>query len=152
MGLSVLTGNDTIILNNRTFSDFAEQTIAELTYPNELATVKTGKNGNSIYAQNEMGRLAELAMRIIRGSSDDKFMLNILAQQMNNFAGFSLITGSLIKKLGDGVGNINNDKYLLSGGIVMKAVPAKTNVEGDTEASVSIWTLRFSNAIRVIGS
>ena len=55
-----------------------------------------------------------------------------------------------IKKLGDGQGNILSDIYVLSGGIFMKQVEGKSNVEGDTEQSVAIYMMKFSNAPRAL--
>ena len=42
-----LTGNDTVIVFDRVFTDFADGDFFTFTYPNELASAKTGKNGNS---------------------------------------------------------------------------------------------------------
>lgn len=145
-----LTGSDSLSINNRILADFADADIAALTFPNDIAAVKTGKNGNSIYALNETGRQCVLTLRLIRGSSDDKFLNGLMAQQKNNFAGFVLMTGEFVKKAGDGQGSITSDVYLLSGGIFQKQVEAKSNSEGDTEQSVSIYTLTFSNSPRAI--
>ena len=68
-----------------------------------------------------------------------------------NFAGFILMTGEFIKKIGDGTGNITNDTYVMAGGIFTKQVEGKSSVEGDTEQSVSIYTLNYSNSPRAIG-
>lgn len=146
-----MSGNDTIIINSRTFADFADTNVVELTFPNDIANVKTGKNGNSIYGLNESGRQCEVKIRVVRGSSDDKFMNALLSQQQLNFAGFTLVIGTFVKKIGDGAGNITSDTYVLSGGVFTKQVEGKSNVEGDTEQSVSIYTLKFSNAPRAIG-
>jgi hypothetical protein len=145
-----MSGADSLIINNRILADFADGNYGELTFPNEIASVKTGKNGNSIYALNETGRQSELKIRLIRGSSDDKFMNGLIANQQANFAGFVLMIGQLIKKIGDGLGNVGNDTYLMSGGIFTKQVEAKANAEGDSEQSVSIYTIKFSNNPRVI--
>ncbi len=77
-------------------------------------------------------------------------MNGLLAQQQNNFAGWPLAIGEFVKKLGDGLGNITSDTYVLSGGVFTKQVEAKMNVEGDTEQSVSIYTMKFSNSPRAI--
>lgn len=144
------SGNDTVSINNRILTDFADENVAELTFPNDVATVKTGKNGNSIYGLNESGKVSELLLRIIRASSDDKFLNGLLALQNGNFAGFPLMIGQFIKKIGDGKGNITNDIYVLSGGVFKKMVPGKSNVGGETEQSISIYTLTFSNSPRAI--
>ncbi len=145
-----LSGSDTIKINDRILSDLADTDVVAMTFPNDIANVKTGKNGNSIYGLNESGKQCELVIRVQRGSADDKFLNNLLAQQQANFAGFILMIGEFVKRLGDGLGVVASDTYILSGGIFMKAVEAKSNVEGDTEQSISIYHMKFSNAPRVI--
>lgn len=150
MSTVAMSGSDTININNRVFADLADGDCVTLDFPNDIAQVKTGKNGNSIYGLNETGRQCELKIRLIRGSADDKFMNGLLAQQQANFAGFVLMIGQFIKKLGNGAGNIASDTYIVSGGVFTKQVEAKMNVEGDTAQSVSEYSLKFSNAPRVI--
>lgn len=150
MSTVAMSGSDTININNRVFADLADGDCVTLDFPNDIAQVKTGKNGNSIYGLNETGRQSEVKIRVIRGSSDDKFLNGLLAQQQANFAGFVLMIGQFIKKLGDGAGNIASDTYIMSGGVFTKQVPGKNNVEGDTEQSVSVYTIKFSNSPRVI--
>lgn len=146
-----LTGNDTLKLRDRVFADFADADFAALSFPNEIAAVKTGKDGNSIYALNETGRQAELVVRVLRGSSDDKFLQNVLAEQKNDFSGFVLLEGELVKRVGDGQGNITTDTYLLTGGVFTKNVEVKSNAEGDTEQSVAVYTIMFGNNSRTLG-
>lgn len=145
-----MSGNDTIVINGYVFTALAKDDVAELSFPNEVANVSTGKNGNSIYGLNESGNQADFKLRLLRGSADDKFLNGLLAQQMNNFAGFPLMTGQFTKKIGDGLGNITSDVYITSGGIFTKRPEAKSNVAGDTEQSVTLWELRFANAPRAI--
>lgn len=147
---NAMTGSDSASINGRILNDLADQNAVELTFPNEIASVKTGKNGNSIYSLNETGRQAEVKLRIIRGSADDKFMNGLMAQQQANFNAFPLMFGEFIKKIGDGTGAVGSDKYLMGGGIFSKLVEGKMNVEGESEQSVSIYTLKFANAPRVI--
>lgn len=150
MATVALSGSDTAIINNRILADLADGNAVELTYPNEIANVKTGKNGNSIYGLNETGRQCEVKIRLIRGSADDKYMNGLLTQQQANFAGTTLAIGEFIKKIGDGAGSVNSDTYILSGGIFTKQIEAKMNVEGDSEQSVSIYSMKFANAPRVV--
>lgn len=145
-----MSGNDTVVVLGRPLTDFGDGNVVELTYPNEIAAVKTGKNGNSIYSLNESGNQADVKIRLIRGSGDDKFLNGVLAQQMNNFAGFPLMPASFTKKVGDGRGNITNDVYVCSGGIFVKRVEANSNVEGDSEQSLAIYELKFANSPRAI--
>jgi hypothetical protein len=151
MSTVALSGSDVTMINNRILADLGSGDCVMLTYPTEIANVKTGKNGNSIYGLNETGKQCECVIRVIRGSSDDKFLNNLLSQQNANFAGTVLMIGNFIKKLGDGAGNITNDTYVMSGGVFTKFVEGKNNVEGDTDQSESVYTLKFSNAPRAIG-
>lgn len=145
-----LSGSDTINLNNRVLADLADGNCVELTFPNDIANVKTGKNGNSIYGLNESGKQCEVKVRVLRASDDDKFLNGLLVQQQANFAGTILLIGQFVKKIGDGTGAITSDTYVMSGGVFTKQVEGKNNVEGDTEQSVSIYTMKFSNAPRAI--
>lgn len=143
-----LTGNDTFVLNGRVLTNFADADNATATFPNDIANVKTGKNGNAIFAENKMGLQCETILRIIRGSPDDIFLNGILATQLADFAAFVLMTGQFIKRIGDGIGDVANDTYLLAGGVFVKQPEAKSNAEGDTEQSLTIWHLKFSNVSR----
>ena len=151
MNVIAMSGNDSVIINNRILADFADGEIASIRFSGEIASMRTGKNNNSIYAINNSGRQAEVNIRVIRGGADDKFLNNLLNTQNNNFAGFALMNGEFVKKIGDGKGNITSDTYIMAGGIFTKFVEAKSNTEGDTEQSVAIYTLRFSNGPRTIG-
>lgn len=152
MGQSLsLTGNDTLKLRDRVFADFADGDYATLTFPNDIAALKTGKDGNTIYALNETGRQCELVIRVLRGSSDDKFLQNILAEQKNDFSGFVTLEGELVKRVGDGQGNITADTYLVTGGVFTKNVEVKSSAEGDTDQSVAVYTIHFGNNSRTIG-
>lgn len=150
MSTVALSGDDTITLNGTVLSDLADGNCAELTFPTDIANVKTGKNGNSIYGLNESGKQCEVKLRIVRGSGDDKLLNNLLAQQQANFAGTVLLQGQFIKKLGNGQGNITSDTYIMSGGVFVKQIEAKTNTEGETDQSVAMYALKFSNAPRVL--
>ena len=69
----------------------------------------------------------------------------------NDFSGYILLNGEFIKKIGDGQGNITNDTYLCTGGVLSKQVEAKSSAEGDTEQSVSVYTIRFAVCERTLG-
>lgn len=150
MSAATLSGSDTITINNSVLSDLADGNCVEMTFPSDIANVKTGKNGNSIYGLNETGKQCEVKLRVLRGSNDDKFLNNLLVQQQANFPGTVLMIGQFIKKLGDGNGNITSDTYVMSGGVFTKIPEAKSNVEGETEQSVAMYTMKFSNAPRAL--
>ncbi len=146
----VLSGQDSLVLDGNIFNDFADASPVEVDFPNDIATVKIGKNGNAIFSLNEMGRQADMKVRVLRGTADDKFLQGRMSSQRLDFAGFTLLSGQFVKKLGDGASNIASDTYILGGGVFVKQIPGKMNVEGDTEQSVSMYSLKFAKAIRVI--
>jgi hypothetical protein len=150
MASVALSGQDTIIINNQVLVGLADGNCVELTFPNDIANVKTGKNGNSIYGLNESGKQCEVKVRLLRGSSDDQFLNNLLVQQQANFAGTVLMIGEFIKKVGDGAGNITSDTYVMSGGVFTKQVEGKTNTEGEVDQSIAMYTLKFTNAPRAL--
>jgi hypothetical protein len=150
MSTVAMSGDDTILINGLSLSDLADGNCVELTFPNDISNVKTGKNGNSIYSLNFTGRQCEVKIRVVRGSADDKFLNNLLVQQLANFSGTVLMFGNFIKKIGDGQGNITSDTYIMSGGIFTKIPEAKTNAEGEAEQSVAMYTMKFSNSPRVL--
>lgn len=145
-----LSGSDTINVNNSILADLADGDCVDLVFPNDIASVKVGKNGNAIYGLNESGKVAEVTIRVLRGSFDDKLLNNLLSQQQENFAGAVLLIGEFIKKIGDGKGNITSDTYIMSGGVFSKQIPGKMNVEGDTNQSVAVYMIRYSKAVRVL--
>lgn len=146
-----ITGNDTILINDRVLRDLADGDAGNLTFPNDLTSMKIGKNGNSIININEMGKMAQLVLRVIKGSSDDKFLNGVLANYKLDPVSFTTMTGEVNKRIGDGSGNVSGEIYTLRTGVFLKEVETRTNVEGDTESSVSIYTMQFAAAPRTIG-
>lgn len=144
------SGQDTVVIAGRVLSDVADGDYFTFTYNNELATVKRGKGGNIILASNSMGLVAEAQARVIRGSADDKFLNTLLTQQTLDFASFPLMTGQFVKRVGDGKGNVTNDTYKAEAGIFNHQVDAKSNAEGDTDQSVSVYRFTFGTGLRAI--
>lgn len=145
-----LTGSDVIVIDGRVLNDLADQDAVTLTFPNDLAAVKASKNGNTIYAFNETGRLVECNVRVLLGSADDKFLNSRMQEMKNGFSDFILLTGSFVKRTGDGKGNISSAVYQISGGIFKKQIEAKTSAEGDAEQSVAVYMMTFGNGNRSI--
>lgn len=152
MGVIAMSGNDIFILNNRNITGFAVGKVSELTIPNNLADVKTGKNGNSIFSFINSGLICEFKAILIRGCADDVFFNSLLTQMKNNFSGFPLMFGQYIKKIGDGLGNVTSDTYNMSGGIFSKTTPAQSDTEGTPEQSQVEYMLKFANNPRTISS
>lgn len=150
MATASLTGADTITLDDRVFADFGDGNIATLTFPNELVGVKTGKNGNSIYALNETGKQLDAELRVLRGSPDDKFLNSKKLGMERDFPSFVLMSGEFVKRVGDGAGNVNREIYSVSGGVFSQSVDVISNVEGDTEQSIAVYRLKFTNAPKSI--
>lgn len=150
-GASVsLTGSDTIQIDSRILNDLADGDAVMLTFPNDLATVKASKNGNTIYAFNEMGRVTECTIRVLMGSADDKYLTSRMQEMINEFSDFILLTGVFTKRVGDGDGNISSEVYQFAGGIFKKQVDAKTSAEGDAEQSVAVYVIHFGSANKSI--
>ena len=145
-----LTGNDTTIINDRILSNLADGDAVTLDYPNNLVEIKKGKNGNVLYAFNATGEQTTTTIRVLKGSADDKFLNQELNTYRNNKAGYILLTSQFIKNIGDGAGNIANEIYNMTAGIVQKIPNTKENVEGDTEQAVSIYQIIFANTDRSI--
>jgi hypothetical protein len=150
MTLMTLTGEDTIILNEAVLTDLADGDVGTLDFPNDIMAMSTGKNKNTIFAKDESGCNAELVVRVPRGSSDDKRLNGLFQSQENNFTGFVLLSGAVVKRLGDGAGNITYDTYPLEAGMFRRAVDVASNVNGDTNQGVSIYTIRFALATRAL--
>jgi hypothetical protein len=146
-----LTGKDTIILDTRILSDLATGDVANLEFPNDLVDAKTGKNGNTIFAFNATGKVVNATIRVIRASADDQYLNSRLYQYLNDPPSFVAIEAEMVKRVGDAAGNIKNDTYQISGGLISKIPSVKENVEGDIEQAVSIWAIKFANSDRRIG-
>jgi hypothetical protein len=145
-----LTGNDVVKIDSRVFADLADGDAVNLDYANNVVEVKTGKNRNRIYAFNATGETVVATIRVIRGSSDDKFLNGKLVDYLSDSSLFTLMNAEFVKRVGDGLGNITNEIYKLEGGVVQKYPNVKTNVEGDTEQAVAEYTVIFSNTQRTL--
>ena len=148
MSVVSLTGKDSCIINGRVLRNFADGDTFKLDYPNDLSVVKTGKNGNSIYAFQYSGLQCTLELRLLLGSPDDAFMNALLSGFINNPPAFTLLNGEIIKNICDGAGDITPTSYLLSGGTFKKGIPATENADGDTNQAIAVWSLHFTNAPR----
>jgi len=147
-----LNGNDTITINGILQTDLADGDVGHVTFPNEFVTMKPGKNNNTLVSFNAMGQLAELTIRLMRGSVNDNQINALYRDFVNNPAGFTLINASIVKLIGNGQGAITTDSYNLVGGVPQAVPEVKSNVEGDTEQGVTMWKLRFALGTRQVSS
>lgn len=146
-----VTSNDTLTLNGHVFNDLATDDVTTISFPNALVTRKTGKNGNTIYAQNAQGLNADLVLRVMRGSTDDQYCQQLINTSPEDFPATQLLTGTFVKRLGDGQGNVVSDTYTLAGGVISKLVDGKENVSGDTSQAEAIYNVIFASGARAIG-
>lgn len=151
MGVMTVTSNDTLTLNSRVMVDLSLGDVTAISFPNELVNRKTGKNGNTIFAQNAPGVNADLVLRLARGSSDDQFMQGIIATAPADFPSTVLLAGTFVKRLGDGQGNVISDVYSLNGGVIAKQIEGKENVDGDVSQGEAVYMIKFANAKRNLG-
>lgn len=150
MGATAITGNDSVILNGRVLHDFADGDCGKIVYEEDLTKVKAGKDGNTVFALNQGGRIATLSLRIILGSADDKYLNGLLANYQADPSGYVLDQGSLFKRVGDGAGNPNSVVYQLIGGAPRKQPEAKLNTDGDPSQAVGEWTWIFGQVPRSV--
>jgi len=146
-----VTGNDTFVLNNRVFKDFADGSTIAITFPNEKVGHTTGKNGNTIFATDKQGLNAECELRLVVGSADDIYLNGLSVQQERDLPTFPLSEGSFTKRVGDGQGNVRFIKYVLSGGVVRQNIDTSENLQGETEQGIAVYRLFFAQAERAIG-
>lgn len=146
-----VTGNDTLTLNGHVFNDLATDDVTTIAFPNQLQTRKTGKNGNTIYAQNAQGLNADLTLRLMRGSADDQFMQGLINTAPTDYPSTELLSGTFVKRLGDGQGNVTSDTYRLAGGVISKIPDAKENVSGDTMQAETVYQVIFASGSRNLG-
>ncbi len=141
MGSVAISGKDSLQIDGRIITDFADGDNSKFTFPNDIGMMKVSKNQNAIYAQNATGMVVDGEIRLIRGSADDRFMNARLQEWINDPANFILLAVIFTKRIGDGQGTLISDVYQMNGGVFKKNVEAKSNAEGDTEQSVSIYTI-----------
>lgn len=151
MSTFALTGNDTLILNERVIKDMADGSIVEIAYQNERVGITTGKNDNTIYAENRTGSNAVLTLRVIRGSADDRWLNGLSIQQNRDLPSFVLLRGAFTKRVGNGFGEISYDNYVLIGGVFQNYPDTQENLQGETEQGSTVYTIVFSRAERALG-
>ena len=83
-------------------------------------------------------------------SSNDDKRLNGMIPKSKGFAQSVLATGSVVKQVGDGQGNVSYNTYLLAGGKVQKKPDVKSNVNGDAQQAVVEYIIVFAEANRAI--
>lgn len=133
-----------------TLSDFADGTVAELTAPNELATVTTGYNGNGLGAHNEPGRQRVLTLRLVKASQDDKRLNETVTLWKNRDIRFKPIQAVFTKNIGHSDGNITNDTTTCFFGLPTGVPDVVNDTTGNTDQVVSVYTFTFADYKRTV--
>ena len=150
MSTFALTGNDTVILNERVIKDMADGSIVEIAYQNDRVGVTTGKNDNTVFAENRTGSNAVLTLRVIRGSEDDRWLNGLSIEQNKDLPSFSLLRGAFTKRVGNGYGSISYDNYILIGGAFQRYPDTLENLQGETEQGSTVYQIVFAKAERAL--
>lgn len=148
------TGQDTIILEDYlgkwVLTDFGKGTVAELTAPNDLSTVDTGYNGNSLGSHNESGRQRELTIRLIKGSSDDKRLnrnYDLWKDRSDSFVPLKAYFTKLVK---NSYGANTYDTVECYFGLPSGQPSQSSVMDGNTDQVESVYVIRFANSKRVM--
>lgn len=129
-------------------SDFADGTVAELSAPNELSTMTTGYNGNSLGAHNEPGRQRECTLRIVKAGSDDKRLNKNYNMWKNRDLRFKPLSMSFTKNVAHSDGSVTRDTVECYFGLPAGQPTQSMDMAGSTDQVVSIYMLRFGNSER----
>ena len=145
MAIESLAGTDSLIIDDQTILDGADNDCVVIEFPTDVAIVNKGKNGNCLFTKNEEGTLCNITLRVCLNGQTDKYLTDKLIQYQNDTPKFPLITANFTKRTGDGKGNITKKIFNLSGGVVVKNAGAVDSTVGNVDSVVSVWQLTFAN-------
>lgn len=150
--MDAYTAKDTIVCEDYSgdwiLSDFADGTVAELSAPNELSTMTTGYNGNSLGSHNEPGRQRELSLRLVKGSNDDKRLNKAYNMWKNRDLRFRPLKMSFTKNVAHSDGSVTVDTVECFFGLPTGQPTQMQDTAGNTEQVISIYSIRFGNSER----
>lgn len=148
------TGQDTIILEDYNgkwvLTGLGKGTVAELNAPNELGTVDTGYNGNSLGSHNEPGRQRELTLRLVKGCSDDKRLNNNYNLWKDRSDSFVPLRGYFTKLIKNAYGANTYDTVECYFGLPSGQPTQQTVTDGNTDQVESVYVIKFGNSKRVM--
>lgn len=159
-----VTGNDIIQIGYQSKADnalttiesFADGDYARVTFPNDIMNFTIGKNRNMLAAYNALGNLAELELRLLRGSTEDKFLNENFPRFSTDAPDFNFLKVIIQKDLGvvdkSGEKQKIEEKYTLNNGIISKAPEIISNVSGSTDQGVVVWQIRFAEFKREVNN
>lgn len=150
--MDAYTSSDTVVCTDYqgkwVLSDFAAGAVAELSAPNDLSSMATGYNGNSLGAHNEPGRQRELSLRLVKGSSDDKRFNKNYNLWKDRSIRFKPLKMSFTKNVAHEDGSITKDTVDCFFGLPSGQPTQVSNTEGDTEQVISVYMIKFGNSER----
>lgn len=149
-GITAVAGKDVLIINGQVLTGYADADAIKLEPQGPIAQMKVSKDGNSIYSMQYSGIVAKLTVRLVRACFDDQTLNGLLQQWIADPSSFVLMSGSYVKRVGDGKGSVTNEVYQLAGGIFEMVPSATSNMDGNTEQSVTVYTLLFRNDARLM--
>ena len=156
-----VTGNDIIQIglsasDLTTITSFADGDYARVTFPNDIMNFTIGKNRNMLAAYNALGTLAELELRLLRGSKEDKFLQDSFPNFASDSLSFNFLFAKIIKNLGvsneGATASTIEETYTLNNGVISKAPEIVSNVSGSTDQGVVVWQVRFAEFTRTVSN
>lgn len=144
------TGKDTLEINGQLIEDGANGKVVEIRFPNSLANMETGKDGNTIISYIANGQNCEVTIRVLMGGKTDQSLTLRKSQYIEDPASFVALSGKFTKRIGDGTGSTKKITYDLKGGVFMKNVEAEEDTTGDIEQAVAIYSFKFSQGKKTI--
>lgn len=150
--MDAYTAKDVIVCEDYSgdwiLSDFADGTVAELAAPNELSTITTGYNGNSLGSHNEPGRQRDLTLRLVKGSNDDKRLNKAYNMWKNRDMRFRPLKMSFTKYVAHSDDSITVDTVECFFGLPAGQPGQMHDTAGNNEQVISIYSIRFGNSER----
>ncbi|MBQ2319164.1 MAG: hypothetical protein IIW86_02850 [Clostridia bacterium] len=147
--MQAYTGQDIIKVDGRVLTALADGNCAVISYPNDLHGMRNGKNKNALAAHNEQGNQAELLLRVIKGSPDDKFLNSKVIAWRNHSDDFAPSEAELTKVIKVD-GGTTNEITTLGFMFPTRDVETRTNTDGETDQEVAVYNFRAGTHERAL--
>ncbi len=147
----ILTNNPGDIIQLGTISSFkdtVEKEVGFLDYHWTIVIERIGRDGFPLVSPDFKDRSGTLTLRLVTGSSEDKYLYNEITSYLNDPSSYSPIEGRILQRVG-GYNRVTTT-YKLSGGVV-KGIPALSIKKvKNKEVVISEWTLSFCKIEREV--
>lgn len=143
MATPLLIGrNDTIILNSRLITDLANESVMQITLPNDVIVRTAAKDGNVVFSVNEEGYRSEITLRVLLGSADDKFLNGLCLPSTGDITTAIAFPLIVTKIYGDGTGSQSKAQYTIENCMMTKTSPDYINsTTGDVNQGISEYSM-----------